>query len=428
MRQLLKYIDVSIVLLVMAFSLAVGAMILHVSSMQSNLLRASAINTAKLYSKTLTEVRTLYTSDVVQTASAYGMEVTHDYLQRKNALPLPATFSMRLGELMAKHAGGAHSQLYSAYPFPWRKAEGGLNDDFKKKAWDELSRDQSKPYKQFLETDRGLTLRYAIADVMRPACVNCHNTHPQSPYRNWKEGDLRGVLEISLQIESMNQQVGDQIANIRFVYSLVGLAIVVGFVLAIHRVKLAKNSLVKSSAALKVANQKLKDLSEQDALTQIANRRCYDARLSSEVSSAKRSGAPLSILLFDIDYFKLYNDGYGHERGDEALRQVASIANGCMLRETDFLARYGGEEFVALLPSTDEEGAISIAENLRAKIEAAAIPHEFARQCKFITVSVGIVTQSGVDIEAGDLFKYADSALYKAKANGRNRCEVGNQK
>ncbi len=99
-----------------------------------------------------------------------------------------------------------------------------------------------------------------------------------------------------------------------------------------------------------------------------------------------------------------------------------------MLYETDFLARYGGEEFVALLPSTDNEGAISIAENLRAKIEAAAIPHEFAGQCKFITVSVGIVTQSGVDIEAGDLFKYVDSALYKAKANGRNRCEVGNQK
>jgi diguanylate cyclase (GGDEF)-like protein len=181
-------------------------------------------------------------------------------------------------------------------------------------------------------------------------------------------------------------------------------------------------------AAVQFANQKLKDISEQDALTQIANRRCYDARLSSEVSAAKRSGAPLSILLFDIDYFKLYNDGYGHERGDETLIQVANIANGCMLRETDFLARYGGEEFVALLPSTDNEGAISIAENLRAKIEAAAIPHEFARQCKFITVSVGIVTQSGVNIEAGDLFKYVDSALYKAKANGRNRCEVGNQK
>lgn len=421
----MKNIDITIVLLVMAFSLAVGAMIWHVSSLQSSLLRASAINTAKLYSQTLTEVRTLYTSDVVQAASASGMDVTHDYLRRKNAIPLPATFSMRLGELMSKHAGEAQSQLYSAYPFPWRKVEGGLNDDFKKKAWDELSRDQNKPYKQFLETEKGLTLRYAIADVLRPACVNCHNTHPQSPYRNWKEGDLRGVLEISLQLEGMNQQIGDQVTKIRLVYSLVGLTIVVGFVLAIHRVKSAKKALAQRSGELEVANKKLKDISEQDALTQIANRRCYDTRLDLEVSAAKRTGIPLSILLFDIDYFKLYNDGYGHEQGDKVLKQVAKIASDCMLRETDFLARYGGEEFVALLPSTDSEGAIRIAEYLRAKIESTAIPHEFSRQHKFITVSVGIVTQSGMDIDAGELFKYADSALYKAKANGRNRCEVG---
>ena len=411
----------------MAFCIAVGAIILHVSSLQSNLLRASAINTAKLYSQTLTEVRTLYTSDVVQIAHDYGMDITHDYLQRKNALPLPATFSMRLGELMGKHAGEARSQLYSAYPFPWRRAQGGLNDDFKKKAWDELSQDQSKPYMQFLDTEQGLTLRYAIADVMRPACVDCHNTHPQSPYRHWKQGDLRGVLEISLPIEGMNQQINDEMANIRLIYSLVGLAIAAGFILAIYRVKLAEKSLLLRSAELSVANQRLKDLSERDTLTQIANRRCYDNRLSLEIAAAKRSGAPLSMLLFDVDYFKLYNDGYGHEQGDEVLKKIAAIASDCMLRETDLLARYGGEEFVAILPSTDGEGAISIAENLRAKIEAAAIPHEFAGQYQIVTVSVGVVTQSGPDLDAGDLFKATDSALYKAKQNGRNRCEAGNR-
>jgi len=410
----------------MAFFLAVGAMILHISSLQSDLLRASAINTAKLFSQTLTEVRTLYTSDVVQPAKAYGMNITHNYLHEKNAIPLPATFSMRLGELMGKHAGEAHSRLYSTYPFPWRSQKGGLNDDFKKRAWDELSRDQSKPYKQFFETEQGLILRYAVADVMRPACVNCHNSHPQSPYRNWKEGDLRGVLEINLPLEGLNQQTSDQVAKIRLVYSLVGLAIVVGFVLAIHRVKLAKKSLSLRSEELEEANQQLKDISELDALTQIANRRCYDTRLGLELAAAKRSGSPLSIVLFDIDYFKLYNDGYGHERGDEALIQVVKVANSCIMRETDLLARYGGEEFVALLPFTDSDGATIIAEIIRSKIEAAAIPHEYARHHEFITVSIGITTRSGVDLDTGDLFKYADSALYKAKANGRNRCETEN--
>ena len=202
----------------------------------------------------------------------------------------------------------------------------------------------------------------------------------------------------------------------------------VGFFLTFHRLKLSERILTRRSNDLEVANQKLKDISESDALTHIANRRCYNTRLSTEVSTTRRSDTTLSMLLIDIDCFKLYNDGYGHEQGDQALIQVAGIANDCMLRETDFLARYGGEEFVALLPFTDVEGAIRIAENIRAKIEATAIPHKFSTHGDCITASVGIATQSGAAIDAAELFKIADEALYNAKANGRNRCEVGKRK
>ncbi len=416
------------VALAIVFSLSVGAMIWHVSSLQSSLLRASAVYTASILSEILIDVRTLYTSEVVQPANAFGMDVTHDYLLNENAIPLPATFSMRLGELIGKHASGARSRLYSAYPFPWRSLEGGLNDDYRKKAWDELSRDQAKPYMQFVETGQGLVLRYAVADVMRPACVECHNTHPQSPKRDWQVGDLRGVLEVMIPFQNLNQRVSDQLVNIRLIYSLVGFLMLVGFFLTFHRLKLSERILTRRSNDLEVANQKLKDISESDALTHIANRRCYNTRLSTEVSTARRSDTTLSMLLIDIDCFKLYNDGYGHEQGDQALIQVAGIANDCMLRETDFLARYGGEEFVALLPFTDVEGAIRIAENIRAKIEATAIPHKFSTHGDCITASVGIATQSGAAIDAAELFKIADEALYNAKANGRNRCEVGKRK
>lgn len=325
---------------------------------------------------------------------------------------------------MGKRVNGAQSRLYSAFPFPLRSGEGGLNDEYAREAWAELSRDPVKPYIRFVETGQGLLLRYATADLMRPACIECHNSHPQSPRRDWKTGDLRGILEVSLPLEGVSQQVAGQVATIRLIYSLVGLVMMVGFALAIYRLKLSEKTLIQGAEELKVANQKLKDISERDALTRIANRRCYDARLSSEVSAAKRSAAPLSLLLIDIDHYKLYNDGYGHEQGDKALIQVANIANDCMLRETDFLARYGGEEFVALLPFTDVEGAMGIAENIRAKIEAAAMPHKFVRQGDRITVSIGIATQTGGDIDAGELFQLADAELYKAKANGRNRCEV----
>jgi diguanylate cyclase (GGDEF)-like protein len=239
---------------------------------------------------------------------------------------------------------------------------------------------------------------------------------------------LRGVLEIVLPLKGLNRHVTDQIAKIRFIYSLVGLLMLGGYTFSIHRLKLSERNLTLRSNELEIANQKLKDISELDALTQIPNRRSYDARIASEVSAAKHSESSLSMLLIDIDYFKSYNDGYGHEQGDEALIQVVNIARDCMLRETDFLTRYGGEEFIVLLPFTDVEGAFSIAENIRVKIETAAIPHEFARQNDCVTVSIGIAAQSASDIDAGDLFRSADAALYNAKANGRNRCEVYRKK
>jgi len=180
-------------------------------------------------------------------------------------------------------------------------------------------------------------------------------------------------------------------------------------------------TLVKErTLALEQANVTLKSLSETDPLTQIANRRSYDKQLSLAVLAAKRTKHPLSLLVIDIDYFKAFNDHYGHDAGDGALKDIAQQIATTLPRATDFIARYGGEEFVVLLPSTDINGAYSVAERIRLKIEITAIKHEFSGVCDFITVSIGIAELTPTTLQDNDLFKQADKALYEAKAKGRN--------
>lgn len=180
--------------------------------------------------------------------------------------------------------------------------------------------------------------------------------------------------------------------------------------------------LEEQTADLKISNARLKELSETDALTEIPNRMAYKERLIKETQSTKRTNSPLSLLIIDIDHFKEYNDGYGHDNGDIALKKVATSIRDSLLRDTDFVARIGGEEFVVLLPHTTPEGAMQVAEMIRKNISACNIEHSFSKVENILTISIGISSLSGRDIKINKIFKQADTALYKAKGNGRNQC------
>jgi diguanylate cyclase (GGDEF)-like protein len=158
-----------------------------------------------------------------------------------------------------------------------------------------------------------------------------------------------------------------------------------------------------------------------DALTSIANRRSFDARFAAEWSRTMRDGVPLCVLMIDLDYFKSYNDGYGHQAGDVCLQRIAPALVACTKRPTDFVARYGGEEFVVLLPGTSAEGAASMAEAMRAAVATMKIPHD-GSTLGYMTLSVGVAGEIPVAGASPDgLLRAADDALYRAKLGGRNR-------
>ena len=170
-------------------------------------------------------------------------------------------------------------------------------------------------------------------------------------------------------------------------------------------------------------NRKLHDLSLSDSLTGIANRRAFDERFEQEMMLAKRQSWPVSILLIDVDFFKLFNDSYGHATGDICLQKIAETLEQHMQRHTDFVARYGGEEFVCILPDTNEDGAINMAVTLLDAIRGLKVPHETSLVSKYITASIGIRTfhfSPTQNIAQGTLLEQADQALYQAKETGRN--------
>lgn len=179
---------------------------------------------------------------------------------------------------------------------------------------------------------------------------------------------------------------------------------------------------------LEKSNAELQKLSCLDGLTGIANRRRFDEFLQTECLRSARENTPLSLILIDIDFFKPYNDNYGHLAGDKCLRTVAEALSEVIHRPADLVARYGGEEFGVILPCTEMEGAIQIAKALMNKITALALPHEYSKIADHITLSMGITSRVTCDrTKPADLIHLADQALYEAKESGRNRYRVAEE-
>lgn len=170
------------------------------------------------------------------------------------------------------------------------------------------------------------------------------------------------------------------------------------------------------------ANQELQRLAALDGLTQIANRRSFDDYLHYQWKVLAREGAPLSLILGDVDFFKRYNDTYGHQGGDDCLRQVAKTICEAVKRPSDLVARYGGEEFAVILPNTEAEGAVTVAQEIRAGLKALGLVHASSQVSKIVTLSLGVASVIPSQEYLGDrLIAEADEALYAAKKQGRDR-------
>ncbi len=216
----------------------------------------------------------------------------------------------------------------------------------------------------------------------------------------------------------------DSLMHLSVTVILVSLFIVFGFYL-VAQIRLRLHAEMRSErdrVALLELNQTLQRLSMQDGLTELANRRCFDEYLEKELQRARREQQALALLMIDLDYFKRYNDRYGHLAGDDCLRRVAQAIKQNLKRPADLAARYGGEEMAVILPATDIQGAEQIAQQIRQAIVDLQIEH-LDNSLGLVSVSVGVhAVKPDLTTTAEQLIKQTDQALYSAKNLGRNRC------
>jgi diguanylate cyclase (GGDEF)-like protein len=219
----------------------------------------------------------------------------------------------------------------------------------------------------------------------------------------------------------------------RWFYALCGIAFMLAVVAAWRartaqfnaRERLLGRTVAEKTEALRLANEELRQLAHSDGLTGVANRRRFEEFLSAEWRRAARSQLPVSLILLDIDHFKRFNDAYGHDAGDECLRRVASVLRGAVQRPSDLVARFGGEEFAIVMGGTDRDGAVAVARQVNATIEALHIPHRGTEGGGRVTISAGVATMIVAEgLTEAALIRAADEALYRAKAAGRNRIET----
>jgi two-component system, cell cycle response regulator len=176
---------------------------------------------------------------------------------------------------------------------------------------------------------------------------------------------------------------------------------------------------------LQLANQQLERLATEDSLTKVSNRRRFDEYLEIEWSRQARAGAPISLIMCDVDFFKKYNDHYGHQAGDACLKSVAGAIQKRVGRSGDLIARYGGEEFAIVMPDTDLRSALHVAENIREELRMQQIPHDGSSVDSFVTLSCGVASMiPTVNVTPQMLIEKADQGLYRAKRQGRNRVAI----
>ncbi|OCC16400.1 Two-component response regulator [Dissulfuribacter thermophilus] len=250
----------------------------------------------------------------------------------------------------------------------------------------------------FIKRDGKTFYLYMAPLITKKTCLKCHAR------QGYKEGDIRGGISITLP----------------FVMEMPWLPLVLGHIV-IWVVVLC--GIVIAGNKLNNAYEELRRQAVFDSLTGVPNRNSLFRRLVEEYRRCQRYSQPLSVIMCDVDDFKAYNDVYGHVKGDECLKKVAQTIRSSLKRPGDFCARYGGEEFVVLLPDTSLEGALHVAERIRANVEKMAIPH-IKSPIQVVTISLGVAAaECNTSISHYELIKRADIALYLAKQQGKNQIQ-----
>ncbi len=268
--------DPIVIALAVFFSVGIALLLWQQHYSQQRRIVSLATHAAQRRADAIEAFRTLYTLKVVEPLRMDGIIVTDDYEGKRLTIPLPATLSRELGEAISQQTTGGRTLLYSPYPFLDRIEKGGLKDDFARHAWDHLQEHPGEPFSRLEEVDGRLSLRFAVADLMRESCIECHNTHTESPKTDWKVGDVRGVLEVSVPLEHAMEQSSDELWDMFWLTTGAALLALISLALVIGRLR-------RSSAQLEWrVEERTSELSQANTELESQAETLRESRLSAE--------------------------------------------------------------------------------------------------------------------------------------------------
>ena len=394
----------------------------------------------------LQTLRAFYSDHVVGPATKAGAPASPAYKTDGKSIPVPTTFILDVAERFKDN--GLIVRLVSPYPWPTR--QGRVLDEFENEAWEQLTRNPDGRWSRRDKLDGRDVLRLAVADRMQQSCVNCHNTASASPKKDWKVGDVRGLIEVVQPIDAVlagSRDLSWNLVAFSVGGGLIMLGLLIGNAMRLIRPLTDLTRAIRAMAGgvrdapiphtertdeLGTVAQALKNLQEQtaeraraeamvshmahhDALTMLPNRVRFRENLKQELVRV-RPEHPIAVLCLDLDNFKAVNDTLGHPVGDALLKSVAQRLTAC-LDDNDTVARLGGDEFAIVQAG----GAQPVAATVLSQqlIEAMAEPFELEGHSVVIGTSVGIALAPNDGRDPDELLKNADMALYRAKAEGR---------
>ncbi len=308
-----------IIILTGLFLIGTAFTLFQLNRMQSDMIRAASIEQAAHYSEAISIFRNIYTSEVAGRAKGHGIEVTHDYTEKDGAIPLPATMSILLGNAIADADNGGNARLYSNYPFPWRTEEGGPQDAFEEAALQALEAAPTEAYFEFATVGDTQVVRYATANVMTQGCVDCHNTHPDSPVANWEVGDVRGALAVTIPVTEVVSASRRWAQNIIF---LVGTLALLGFFVAV--MVLQKNRIDASDLEVRVQQRTVQLKASESELRQAKQAAENASRLKDEflANMSHELRTPLTAIIANSQL--LQQRGYSPEATVDKLKVIES--------------------------------------------------------------------------------------------------------
>ena len=406
--------------LTLLFLLMAIISLIAINKLQNSASIALAASTASVLASTINQARVSYSKNVVGALRAHpDISVLPQYHTKKHGIPNPATFAIELGEAISVPEKGLILHTFSNYPFDSRERNRGPQDDFQKAALESLAASNSV-FERVEVMGEMKVFRHAEAIFMQKSCVECHNTHPDSPKKNWQVGDIRGAIDISIPLNGHNEHITE---TVQYAYIIFIASSVIGLLCLFVTLKRANNLSAELELKVNKRTKTLNDLARTDSLTSIANRRHFEEFNLGIFSHQAEINWPIAIVIYDLDYFKSVNDTYGHDIGDECLKAVVQAVNLALRNNQDFHARLGGEEFAIVLQGITNEGLQKIIDRILVNVSGVKILENTDIQ---ITCSVGSTRATfHSNVTMKKMMNLADKALYQAKSNGRNQaCHI----